>query len=226
MPWADSARAILMQFMPGQASGNAIAQTIWGLNNPSGKLPVSFPISMNNTWLSSPPGGPINPSLYPGSNQGGGYNPIVNYSEGLNFGYRFFDLYPDLPPLWAFGHGLSYSTFIYSNISVYGKVSVIDTVTISMSLTNKAGPAGAEVIQLYVSSPSAIVDGPIKVLKGFQKVFLLPNETQMVLFNLTAIDLAIFDVTVDDFVLISGNYDVMIAAASDDIRLRGVISVE
>jgi beta-glucosidase len=226
MPWADSARAILMQFMPGQASGNAIAQTIWGLNNPSGKLPVSFPVSMNNTWLSSSPGGPINPSLYPGSNQGGGNNPIVNYTEGLNFGYRFFDLYPDIPPLWAFGHGLSYSTFIYSNISVYGKVSVIDTVTISMSLTNKAGPAGAEVIQLYVSSPSAIVDGPIKVLKGFQKVFLLPNETQMVLFNLTAIDLAIFDVTVDDFVLISGNYNVMIAAASDDIRLRGVISVE
>jgi beta-glucosidase len=95
-----------------------------------------------------------------------------------------------------------------------------------MSLTNIAGPAGAEVIQLYVSSPSAIVDGPIKGLKGFQKVFLLPNETQMVLFNLTAIDLAIFDVTVDDFVLISGNYNVMIAAASDDIRLLGVISVE
>ena len=225
MPWADSARAILMQFMPGQASGTAIAQTIWGMNNPSGKLPVSFPVSMNNTWLSTPPGGPIDPSLYPGSNQGG-YNPVVNYSEGLNFGYRFFDLYPDLPPLWAFGHGLSFSTFMYSNMSVNGKVTETDNATISVIITNTAGPAGAETIQLYISSPPTFVDSPPKVLKGFHKVFLLPNETQLIVFNLTAADLAIFDVTVDDFVLVTGNYDILIAAASDDIRLRGIMSVE
>jgi beta-glucosidase len=135
-------------------------------------------------------------------------------------------LYPELPPLWAFGHGLSFSTFMYSNMSVNGIVTETDNATVSVSITNTAGPAGAETMQLYLSSPPAFADSPPKVLKGFQKVFLLPNETQLVVFNLTAADLAIFDVNVDDFVLVAGNYDILIAAASDDVRLRGILSVQ
>ena len=222
MPWAASARAILMQFMPGQASGTAIAQTIFGINNPSGKLAVSFPAKMNDTWLSTPPGGPIDPNLYPGSDRGG-YNPVVDYSEGLGFGYRFYDVHPELPPLWAFGRGLSYSTFVYNSLVVEGNVSLTTNATVSLTVTNVAGPAGAEIVQLYISPPSTIADGPVKMLKGFEKVLLLPGQTQSLTFSLSAIELATFDVFVDDFVLVPGTYGVLIAAASDDIRLHGVI---
>jgi beta-glucosidase len=222
MPWAASARAILMQFMPGQASGTAIAQTIFGINNPSGKLAVSFPAKMNDTWLSTPPGGPIDPNLYPGSDRGG-YNPVVDYSEGLGFGYRFYDVHPELPPLWAFGRGLSYSTFVYNSLVVEGNVSLTTNATVSLTVTNVAGPAGAEIVQLYISPPSTIADGPVKMLKGFEKVLLLPGQTQSLTFSLSAIELATFDVFVDDFVLVPGTYGVLIAAASDDIRIHGVI---
>lgn len=223
MPWAAAARAVLLQLMPGQASGTALAKTIFGANNPSGKLAVSFPATMNNTWLSTPPGGPIDPSLYPGSNRGG-YNPVVDYSEGLGFGYRFYDVHPELPPLWAFGHGLSFSTFAYSNLTVDGALSLTENVTVCVTITNVAGPAGAEVVQLY-ASPPAVVGGPLKMLKGFQKVLLTPGEARMLAFSLSAADLAVFDVTVDDFVLVSGSYGVLAAAAADDIRLSGVVEV-
>ncbi len=224
MPWAAAARAVLLQLMPGQASGTAIARTVFGANNPSGKLAVSFPATMNDTWLSTPPGGPVDPNLYPGSNRGG-YNPVVDYAEGLFFGYRFYDAHPELPPLWAFGHGMSYSSFNYSSLVVDGAVSIADNATVRVTVTNVAGPAGAEVVQLYVSPPPASVNGPSKVLRGFQKVLLAPGEAQTLSFSLSAVDLATFDVTADDFLLVPGSYGVSAAAAADDVRLSGVVDV-
>jgi beta-glucosidase len=113
MPWRDAARAILFELMPGQESGNSVAATILGANNPSGRLPVSFPATMVDTWL----GNPVNPLQYPGTDRGRGF-PESDYTEGLFMGYKWYDA-QNISPLWPFGFGLSYSTFTYSQLAVF-----------------------------------------------------------------------------------------------------------
>lgn len=230
MPWRAAVPSILYQLMPGQESGNALARAIFGLVNPSGKLPVSFPATMNDTWLSSPPGGPINPLQYPGTDRGRGWVE-VDYTEGLLIGYRWYDAQAaagtGLQPLFPFGHGLSYTSFTYSGLSITGSISHDGSgpgVNVSMLLSNAGAVGGAEVVQLYVSHPPALGEPP-KVLRGFQKVYLPPGASTRLSFGLTAQDVAVFDLVADDWAAVPGAYGLLLGSSSADLRLTGSFNV-
>jgi beta-glucosidase len=218
MPWRDAARAILFELMPGQESGNSVAATILGLNNPSGRLPVSFPAAMNDTWL----GSPVNPAQYPGTDRGRGF-PESDYTEELLMGYRWYDAQA-IAPLWPFGHGLSYSSFTYSQLVVAGALSPATATAVYATVCNTAGPAGAEVAQLYLGFPAAANEPP-KLLKGFQKTPLEPGECAGVGFPLTAADVQIWDVVAQQWTIVPGTYTVMVGSGSRDIRLTGQLTV-
>jgi beta-glucosidase len=215
MPWLDAAPAVLYQLMPGQEGARSMARALWGAVNPSGKLPISFPRTMNDTWLGSPP----RPEQYPGVDQGKGW-PEVQFSEGLFVGYRWYDAHLELEPLWPFGHGLSYTRFEYSQLRVSGAVGAATAATVSVVVTNVGAVAGAEVVQLYVAHPAA-ADEPPKALKGFDKVALAPGQAHTVVFSIAASDIAIFDVVSDNFLTVPGTYGVLVGSSSRDIRLVG-----
>jgi len=218
MPWSVDAPSILFQLMPGQESGNAIAGAVFGTFNPSGKLPVTFPANMDDTWL----GSPVNVYQYPGVDRGKGWIE-ADYTEDLFIGYRWYDSQTDIVPLWPFGHGLSYTSFTYSNLQVTGSVTPSASVTISFTVSNAGTVAGAEVAQLYIAHPAAANEPP-KALKGFNKFMLSPGASTPVSFTLAAEDIAIFDLTVDDFVTVPGTYNILVGSSSRDIRLTGTFT--
>ena len=220
MPWRDAAPAILYELMPGQESGNSIAATIFGLNNPSGRLPLSFPASMNGTWLGT------NPMQYPGTDRGHGF-PESDYSENLLMGYRWYDSPAATEaPLWAFGSGSSYSTFTYSNLAVAGAVSASSSATVFAQVCWASGPPGREVVQLYVGKPAA-ADSPVKELAGFAKVALVDDASSCagVAFPLTAEDLSVWDSGAMAWKLVPGTYTLWVGSTSTDIRLTTTITV-
>lgn len=220
----DSVPAILYQLMPGIESGTAAARLIFGHANPSGKLPVTFPVSMNDTWLSSTPGAPMDPARYPGTDRGKGWLE-ADYDESLLFGYRYYDAL-GTSPLFEFGRGLSYSTFEYSELAVAGTVSAAGSsnATVYATLCNAAGPAGAEVAQLYVGFPAAAGEPP-KLLKGFAKQWLESGACTGLRFPLTADDLSIWSLEAGTFVTLPGTYTLMLGSSSRDIRLTGSLTV-
>ena len=232
MPWAAAAPAILFELLPGQEAGNALANTIFGANNPSGRLPLTFPNPApagqqysTDTWLSPPGGGPVIPTSYPGTDRGRGF-PEVDFSEELLMGYRWYDA-QGTAPQWAFGHGLSYSAFTYSGLAVAGAVSPAAGATVYATVCNTAGPAGAEVAQLYVGYPKTglAADEPPRQLKGFQKLRLAAGGCGGVGFPIAAQDLQIWDVVAQAWTLVPGTYPVFVAASSRDIRLTGSLTV-
>ncbi len=129
-------------------------------------------------------------------------------------------------PLWPFGHGLSYTTYTYSALSISGTISpsANSAATITMTLTNSGAVAGSEVVQLYVQFPAGLGEPP-KALKGFQKVALAAGASTTLTFTLDADDIAIFDLVSDDFVTPPGTYGVALASSSKDIRLTGSVTV-
>jgi beta-glucosidase len=214
MPWLASVPAVLQQALAGQEAGTALAHAIFGVINPSGKLPISFPASEDTTWLQSP-------SQYPGLlDENNIYH--ANYSEGLLVGYRWYDD-QDMEPLFPFGFGLSYTTFNYSDLSVTPSILTQTTpISIKAVITNTGDVSGAEVVQLYVGYPEEASEPP-KLLKGFTKPFLGPMGSTTVEFSLSFDDLMIWD---DDdsggagqFVTVSGEYTVYVGSSSRDIRL-------
>jgi len=158
-----------------RGTGNAIADVLFGDVNPSGKLPIT----LLKEWKDSPAYG-----RYPGANG------KVDYEEGLYVGYRHFDKH-NIEPQFPFGHGLSYTTFAYSDL----KVSPGEPVQVSLNVRNSGAREGAEVVQLYVRDVESRVDRPIKELKAFRRVVLKPNESQTVSFALDKNALAFYDVT-------------------------------
>ncbi|MGH7992887.1 MAG: glycoside hydrolase family 3 C-terminal domain-containing protein, partial [Limisphaerales bacterium] len=209
MPWANQVAAILMAWYPGQENGNALAQILFGDVNPSAKLPVTIPVSSNQVPTST-------------TAQWPGVNGHATYSEGLEIGYRWYDT-NNVAPLFAFGYGLSYTTFGYSNLTV-SAVSPSGQVQIGFDLTNTGGRTGAEVPQLYLGFPAAASEPP-KSLKGFQKIFLSSGQTQRVTFSLDWEDLANWDPVARGWIVTPGTFQVMVGASSRDIRLTGVFTV-
>jgi hypothetical protein len=209
MPWASQVAAVLVAWYPGQENGNALAQVLFGDVNPSAKLPVTIPASANQVPTSAT-------AQFPG------VSGHVSYSEQMLVGYRWYDA-NNVSPLFPFGYGLSYTTFGYSNLTV-SAVNPAGQVQIGFDLTNTGGRTGAEVPQLYLGFPAAAGEPP-KLLKGFQRISLSPGQTQHVTFNLDWEDLANWDATAHGWIVTPGVFQVLVGAASRDIRLTGTFTV-
>jgi len=203
--WIGHVPAVLMQFYGGQEAGHGIADVLFGAASPSGKLPVTFPKQFSD----SPAYG-----NYPGKDL------QVDYAEGIYVGYRGFDK-RKVEPLFAFGHGLSYTRFDYAGLHVTPKVGAGKPVEVSLQLHNSGSREGAEVVQLYLRDVKASVDRPLKELKGFRRVNLKPGETQTVSFTLDQAAMSFYDPGKKDWVAEPGTFEVWIGSSSRDIRLKG-----
>ncbi len=221
MPWVDSVPAVLEAWNPGQEDGNIVARLLFGLANPSGKLPVTYPKLTSDT--------PTNTAeRYPGVTAPGASFPSVFYSEGLQMGYRWYDA-QQIEPLFAFGHGLSYTTFALSNLSVTPKVSDgTQPITVRFSMQNTGAVRGAEVAQLYVGLP-LVAGEPPKRLVGWQKVWLNPGEVQQVelVINPTATThpFGIFDSPQQVWKTLAGAYSLYVGTSSRQIKLTDLIKI-
>ena len=205
--WIDQVPALLHTWYPGQEGGNALAQILFGDYSPSGKLPASF----ERRWEDSA----TNHSYYADNEK------HVKYSEGVFLGYRYFDG-SAVKPLFAFGFGLSYTTFGYSNLSISPAAGNLDApLTVSFDVKNTGAREGAEVAELYVGDSHAGVPRPPKELKGFAKVDLQPGETKHVTLTLNRRAFSFYDVKKGDWSAEPGEFAILVGSASDDIRLRG-----
>jgi beta-glucosidase len=206
MPWVAEVPAVLQMWYLGQETGNAVADVLFGEANPSGKLPVTFPIRLED-----------NPAYtnYPGENG------QVQYREGIFVGYRFYDKHA-LAPLFPFGHGLSYTSFAYENLHLNGETfGPDDQIQVSLDVTNRGDRAGQEVVQLYLRDEQAKVIRPLKELKAFAKVALEPGQTKSVTLQLDKQALAFYDPAVQDWVTEPGVFELFVGSSSHDIRLQG-----
>ncbi|HSG42649.1 MAG TPA: glycoside hydrolase family 3 C-terminal domain-containing protein [Anaerolineales bacterium] len=211
MPWADEVPAILQLWYNGQEQGNALSDVLFGDVNPSGKLPTTFPVRLED-----------NPAYinYPGENG------KVRYGEGIYVGYRYYDT-KDVAPLFPFGHGLSYTSFEYNNLQVSHK-SFTPKVTaeISVDITNTGEVAGKEVVQLYVRDVKSTMARPEKELKAFEKVDLKPKQSRTVTFKLDREAFWYFDAVRNAWSVESGEFEILVGASSRDIRLKEMVTLE
>jgi len=211
MPWLDNVKSVLEAYLGGQALGGAIADILFGDANPSGKLAETFPVKLEH-----------NPSYlnFPGEGD------RVEYKEGLFVGYRYYDM-KEIKPLFPFGHGLSYTTFDYSNL-VISQSSILDNeeVTVSVDVTNTGKRAGKEIVQLYIRDVESSVIRPLKELKAFDKVELQPQETKTVTFKLNKRSFAYYNVEMKDWHVETGAFQILVGRSSQDIVLQGEIQVK
>ena len=212
MPWVKEVPAIVQAWYLGSEAGSAIASVLTGDVNPSGKLPFTFPASLQDV-------GAHKLGEYPGTPRSDG-SPIVDqkYNEGIFVGYRWVDK-QKTKPLFSFGHGLSYTTFAYGKAVADKKVMGQDEMlTITLPVTNTGSREGSEVIQLYISDLKSSLPRPVKELKGFSKVKLAPGETREVTFTIGKEALSFFDDTRHEWVAEPGKFEAWIGASSTDIR--------
>ena len=225
MPWLGSVRAVVNQLFGGQEANSVLAGVLSGALNPAGKLTVSFPASMDSTWLSWPAStGPINPASWPGTDRGGGYLE-VDYAEELFVGYRWYTA-RNTTPLFCFGHGVSYSSFTYSDLAVSGGLSAgSPSASVAFTLALGAGgPAGGEVAQLYVAG---LPGDPPMGLKGFQYTALSPAQpTARVAIALQLRDLSYWSPQAHAHLPYPpGEYQLWVGSSSCDLRLAGSVTV-
>jgi beta-glucosidase len=218
MPWVDQVPAILETWYPGQEDGNIVARLLFGLANPSGKLPVTYPGRATDTPTSTS-------DRYPGTS---GPNPTVQYSEGLLVGYRWYDLH-QIKPLFAFGHGLSYTSFKISDVSVSpGGYTGNGPIQVRLSVENIGLREGAEVAQVYLGLPRNIGEPP-KRLVAFQKVFLGPGEKKalsLYIYPLNAFHaLGYWDSASQSWKIAPGTYTVYVGNASDNVVAQATFTV-
>ncbi len=219
MPWADKVPAILQAWFLGSESGNSLADVIFGHVNPSGKLPMTFPVRLDDVAAHAV-------GEYPGTKRADSDIVDIRYNEGVLVGYRWFDT-KKIRPLFAFGHGLSYTTFGYGKLSAdASKMGPDGALTLSVDVTNTGSRAGAETVQLYISDTKASVKRPAKELKNFAKIYLEPGQTKTVTFTVRPSDLAFFDAGAHAWKAEPGEFRAHVGAASDDIRssLRFVLT--
>ena len=216
MPWVNKVPAVLQAWYLGNETGNAIADVLSGDVNPSGKLPYTYYADLMQC-------GAHKLGEYPGTPSKDKFgNEIFDmpYNEGIYVGYRFIDK-NKLKPTFPFGHGLSYTTFKYGKATV-DKASAKkgETFTITVPVTNTGSREGKETVELYISDLKSSVDRPVKELKGFSKVSLLPGETKDVKFTINEADLSFFDADKHEWVCEPGDFEALIGASSADIRSK------
>jgi beta-glucosidase len=203
MPWRDKARAIVQAWYPGQAGGQAIAEVLTGKVNPSGRLPITFPVDLAQTprphltGLGTPWGTPI----------------TIRYDEGAEVGYRWY-AEQDEKPMYAFGHGLSYTRFAYDDLEVSGG----ETITASFTVTNTGEREGADVPQLYLTQ--APNEQRIRLL-GFERVELASGESRQVTLTADPRLLARFDGAANQWRITDGMHEVALGKSADDLVLIG-----
>jgi beta-glucosidase len=206
--WLSRVPAVLQVWYPGMEGGNALAATLFGDVNPSGKLPCTFPKRLEDS-----PAHALN--AYPGKDG------TVRYLEGLLLGYRWFDT-KKIEPLFPFGYGLSYTRFEYSGLKlVEGKDASSPALTVEFEVTNTGAREGAEVAQVYVRDVESSLPRPLKELKGFRKILLKPGEKQMVSIPLERSAFAFYDPTKRGWLSEKGDFRIMVGSSSRDIRLEG-----
>jgi beta-glucosidase len=219
MPWLSSVPAVLEAWYPGQEDGNAVANLLFGVVNPSGKLPITFP-SVERI------GATATVEQFPGVNING--VPTVTYTEKLEMGYRWYDAH-FAQPLFPFGYGLSYTTFAFSDIVVTPKISDgTQPIKVRFSLQNTGPVAGAEVPQVYLQLPLSLGEPPRRLV-GFQKVFLQPGEKKQieVTINPAASNhpLGYWDTAKQAWTTISGAYGVTVGTSSKNLVGGGLVKV-
>jgi beta-glucosidase len=228
--WRDDADAILLAWQPGQETGNAIADVLSGAVNPSGKLPMSFPMAYADVPSAGTFPGEVLPE-YAGQEQPEGFMAMLNptpsraiYEEGIFVGYRYYDAF-NVEPAYPFGYGLSYTTFEYGDPDLSAD-EFDGEITVRVRVTNTGDVAGREVVQLYVAAPDGALVKPAAELRAFAKTRLLqPGESQTVDLALGARDLASFAPDRSAWVAEAGDYEVRVAASSRDTRTTATFSV-
>jgi beta-glucosidase len=214
-PWINQVRGLIHAGYPGQNGGQALAEILFGIVNPSGKLPFTWEkrIKDNPAFATFPM--PLNQ-----------HPPGITYSEGVFVGYRGYE-HNGIQPQYPFGFGLSYTTFSYSDLKIAPpQLNGNNHVTVSFTVTNTGNLAGAEIAELYVGQQKPPITRPIKELKGFQKVFLQPGESKKVTLELDQRSVAYFNTTIQQWDGLPGTYNVLVGASSQDIRLSGQFSVK
>ena len=205
MPWVDDVGAIVMAWYPGQEGGRAIADVLFGDVNPSGKLPVTFPVSESD--------------LPPFDNHS------LQVTDGYFHGYRWVDR-EDITPLFPFGYGLSYTSFRYANLRLdRSRLAPAGRVRATVDVTNAGDVAGDEVAQLYVGYPHSAVERAVQDLKGFARVHLEPGETRQVAFEIPASSLAYWDVGAAAWTIEPTSYVVRVGGSSRDLPLEATFTV-
>jgi beta-glucosidase len=208
MPWADRVKAILCAWYAGSEGGRALVDLLFGEVSPCGKLPVSFYRRLQDCPAHAE----------------GDYKPdCCTYREGIFVGYRYLDA-TGIEPLFPFGHGLSYTSFAYSDLDV--EDSCDGAVTVSCRVRNTGDRAGADVIQVYVGKADSAVPRPPRELKGFHKVFLEPGDEKAVAVTLTQRDLSYYDVQKGGWLCESGTYQLYVGSSSRDVRLEGGFHID
>lgn len=220
MPWKDKVGAIVQAWFIGSEAGNAIADVLMGDANPSGKLPFTWYASLNDCGAHA-----LN--TYPGTwrsakDESAGFSKIIDeeYKEGIYVGYRWTDK-NNIKPTFAFGHGLSYTTFSMSNLRQSAKEMTRDgKLTFTVTVKNTGSKRGAETVQLYIKDKKSSVDRPVKELKGFKKVWLEPGEQKDVDMTIDNNALAYYDETTGTWKSEDGEFEALVGNASDNIMLK------
>jgi beta-glucosidase len=225
MPWLSSVRGVLEAWYPGQDDGTAIASVLFGDIDPSGHLPETFPTSLSEIPTASP-------SQFPG------VAGKVDYSEGLDVGYRWYDA-KNVTPLFPFGYGLSYTSFSFSHLtvtpgSVINRVSGPDATSgqdariarVTATITNTGSVRGSDVAQLYLGDPT-VAGEPPRQLEGFHRVTLQPHQSQTVTFTVTGHKLSYFNATANGWTLPNGKFSIYVgdSSALTSLPLRGKLKV-
>lgn len=217
LPWIDEVQAVLCMYLGGDYVGDATVDLLYGNANPSGKLAETWPLKLedNPSYLNFP-----------------GEEGRVKYQEGIFIGYRYYDK-KKMDVLFPFGHGLSYTEFMYSDLKVKNlatassdKITDQDSIIVTCKVKNTGRCAGKEVVQLYISQSDSEVMRPVRELKGFQKISLKPGEEKEATFILDGRTFAYYEEKIHDWYVQSGNFDIEIGSSSRDIRLKENIEVE
>ena len=211
MPWIGDVKAVLYAYLGGEAVGPAVVDILYGSVNPSGKLAETFPLRLED-----------NPSYLYYFGEGD----RTEYREGIFVGYRYYDK-KNLPVLFPFGHGMSYTEFQYSDLRLdKSGIKDTDTLSVTVKVKNTGERAGKEIVQLYVADDESTVIRPVKELKGFEKVELQPGEEKTVEFTLDKRAFAYYNTDIADWHVESGSFTILIGKSSRDIQLRAQVSVE
>ncbi len=213
-PWLDKVKGFIHAFYPGQYGGYALAEILFGDVNPGGKLPFSF----DEEWADNP--------AYNDYYAAGSYD-AMPYSEGIFVGYRYYDTASTVVPLYPFGYGLSYTTFGYANLTLVPDDELdFTTLNVSFDITNTGDRAGSEIAQLYIHDLESELIRPEKELKAFKKVWLEPAETKVINFSIPLRAFKYYKESLGEWDFDPGDFEILIGASSQDIRLRDTLSLE